>query len=56
MPKYHQISRVNGTWTTPITHDVMKDYSEGKKITFGTRKQTNVDKKNAGTCRVLEGK
>ena len=44
MPKYYQSSRVHGTWTAPIIHKVMIDYLQEKKITFGTKKQTYVDK------------
>ena len=44
MPKCCQFSRVHGTWTAPIIHEIMIDYLEEKKITFGTWKQTHVDK------------
>ena len=26
MPKYYQFSRVHGTWTAPVIHEVMIDY------------------------------
>ena len=58
MPKYYQLSRVHGSWTGPIIHEVMIDYLQEKKITFGTWKQTYVDKNGVrpGTRRVSVGK
>ena len=45
MPKYYHFSRVHGALTAPIIHEVMIDYLQEKKNTFGTCKQTCVDKK-----------
>ena len=35
---------MHGTWTAPIIHEVMMDYLQEKKIAFGVRRQTYVDK------------
>ena len=35
MPKYYQIFQANGTWTIPIIHEVLIDFLQGNKITFG---------------------